>query len=88
MTTMVFGTAFSVSAPVEVTTVSSSMVTPCRLEASEPVAITIFFARWVSSPTLTWPGAGMLAQPFSQVTLFFLNRNSIPLVLPVTTSAL
>jgi hypothetical protein len=85
---MVFGILASVSAPVEVTMVSSSTVTPGREEASDPVAMTMFFAVWRSSPTLTWPAAGMVAQPFSQVILFFLNRNSIPLVLPLTTSSL
>ena len=33
-------------------------------------------------------GAVMLAHPLIQVTLFFLNRNSMPLVLPSTTSCL
>jgi len=78
----------SASAPVEVRITFSSTVTPGRLEGSDPVAITTWVAEWTASPTCTCPGTGIEAQPLSQVTLFFLNRNSMPRVLPVTTSSL
>ena len=67
---------------------SSSTVMPGRTEASEPVAMTMAFAECTSSPTLTLPASGIEPQPFSQVTLFFLNRNSMPLVFPAITSSL
>ena len=47
ITTMVFGILGSVRAPVEVTTVFSSTVTPGRDEASEPEAMTMFFASFL-----------------------------------------
>ena len=50
--------------------------------------MTIDFAWCVASPTLTSPGAVIVPQPFSQSTLFFLNRNSMPLVLPSTVDCL
>ena len=56
--------------------------------ASEPVAMTMFFALWISSPTLTLPAAGIVPQPLSQVILFFLKRNSMPLVLLSTVDCL
>ena len=68
--------------------VFSSMVTPLSGVTSEPEAMTMFFALWAVSPTLTSPGAVILPQPFSQSTLFFLNRNSMPLVLQSTVDCL
>ncbi len=85
---MRLGTLGRLSAPVELTTTFSSISTPGRLDASEPDAITIFLALWVSSPTFTCPAAGIVAQPLIQSTLFFLNRNSMPLVFCATTSSL
>ena len=55
---------------------------------SEPEAMTMDFALWVAPSTLTSPGAVILPQPFSQSTLFFLNRNSMPLVLLSTVACL
>ena len=81
ITTSFFGILFSDRAPVEVTTTFSSTSTPGRAEGSEPVAMMMFLASWTSSPTLTLPASGMVAQPLIQSILFFLNRNSIPLVL-------
>ena len=66
----------------------SSTSTPLSGEGSEPVAMTTDFALWVASPTLTSPGAVRQPQPLSQSTLFFLNRNSMPLVLPSTVDCL
>jgi hypothetical protein len=84
---MFFGILPSSSAPVEVTITFSSTSTPLSGDASEPVAITMFFASCTSSPTFTLPGSAMLPQPFSQVILFFLKRNSTPLVFwPITSS--
>ena len=52
----------------------------------DPVAMTIFFARTVRSPTLTVSALSKLAWPLSHSTLFFLNRNSTPWVRPFTAS--
>ena len=83
-----FGTSWKSSAPVELTTVFSSIVTPLSGVTSEPEAMTMLFALWVVSPTLTSPGAGIEPQPFSQSILCFLNRNSMPLVLLSTVDCL
>ncbi len=88
ITTMVSGILPRLRAPVEVTITDSSASTPGRLAGSEPVAITMDLASWISSPTFTLPGSGIEPQPLSQVILFFLKRNSMPLVLPSTTSCL
>ena len=53
----------------------------------EPVAMTMFFARTVRSPTLTVSALSKVAWPFSHSTLFFLNRNSMPCVRPFTASS-
>ena len=68
ITTSFFGTAGRNRAPVEDTTVVSSIVTPGRLATSEPGAITIAFASTVSVEpssfaTVTWPGAAIVALP-------------------------
>ncbi len=88
MTTSRLGTLGNISAPVEVTITVSSTSTPGRPAGSDPVAMTMCLASWVSSPTFTLPAAGIDAQPLIQVTLFFLNRNSIPDVLPLMVSSL
>ncbi len=56
--------------------------------AEEPDAMMMCLVSWTSSPTLTLPASGMEPQPLSQSTLFFLNRNSMPLVLPSITPCL
>ena len=88
-----FGTLGRLSAPVEETTVFSSISTPGRRATSEPVAMTIAFASSVfslpSSPlTMTLPGAAMRPSPVTQSILFFLNRNATPLTLAATVSSL
>mmetsp|Transcript_4127 Transcript_4127/g.12887 ORF Transcript_4127/g.12887 Transcript_4127/m.12887 type:complete len:224 (+) Transcript_4127:1413-2084(+) len=95
MTTMRSGTDWSSSAPVEDTMVCSSMGTPGSSATAEPVARRTFFACSVSEPepslsatsTDPEPAAPSLPQPLTYVTLFFLNRPSIPLVSPVTALA-
>jgi hypothetical protein len=42
----------------------------------------------VSPPTVTRPGAAMTPSPWNTVTLFFLSRKSMPLVLPSMASCL
>ena len=54
--------------------VCSSISTPGREEASDPVAMTMFLAVWVSSPTLTWPGDLDVAPEY----LYFLAFSSDP----------
>jgi hypothetical protein len=88
ITAMVLGIALRDSAPVEVTITSSSMVTPGRVEACEPEAITMARASCVSPFRATWRAAGMEAKPLSQSILFFLNRNSMPWVFPAMVSSL
>ena len=83
-----FGTSWSSRAPVELTIVFSSIVTPLSGVTSEPLAITIDFAPCTVPSTSTWPAAGIPAQPLSQSTLFFLNRNSTPRVLLSTVDCL
>ncbi len=84
ITTRCSGTAASASAPVESTTRSSSTVTPGSGAAREPVAITIALAvERLTAPSrrhLDRAGARNAGRPLSQSTLFFLNRNSTPLV--------
>ena len=87
-TTIFLGTFGSVRAPVEETTVFSSISMPGSDAGSEPVAMMMFFASCTSSPTLTLPASGMEPQPLSQSILFFLNRNSMPPVLLSTTDCL
>ena len=87
-----FGTAGSDRAPVESTTLPASKATPGRGVGSEPVAITMFFAaRVLTEPsaavTSTMPAPAIRPRPRTQSTLFFLNRNSMPLVRAVTLSA-
>ena len=82
-----FGTLPKVSAPVEVTTVFSSTSTPLSGDGSDPEAMMMFLAVCVSLPTVTLPASGMEAQPLIQSILFFLNRNSMPLVFcPIVSS--
>ncbi len=88
-----FGGLASASAPVDDTTVFSSISTPGRRATSEPVAMTIFFASSaVSLPsaplTTTLPGAAMRPSPTTQSILFFLNRNATPATLAATVSSL
>ncbi len=66
----------------------SSTSTPASGELSLPVAMTMLFAAYSVPATATRPAARMRASPFSQATLFFLNRNSTPRTLALTTSAL
>ncbi len=88
ITAIRFGISVSSSAPVELTIVFSSIVTPLSGVTSDPEAITMFFALCTVPSTSTSPGAAILPQPFSQSTLFFLNRNSTPLVLLSTVDCL
>ena len=88
ITTSRFGTAASSSAPVEVTMRRSSTATPGSGMLSLPVAITMCLAAYSAPSTATRPGPTMRPVPFSQATWFFLNRNSTPLTLALTTSAL
>nr|WP_248616118.1 hypothetical protein [Paracoccus yeei] len=90
ITTMDFGIWGSASAPVESTTTppALSTSTPFSDAGSDPEAMTMFFVSCTVSPTLTLPGPSISAQPLIQSILFFLNRNSMPLVLPATVSAL
>ena len=88
-----FGTLGRLSAPVEETTVFSSISTPGSLATSEPVAITIALVSCVvSAPsallTTTLPGAAMRPSPLIQSILFFLNRKATPLTLAATVSSL
>ena len=74
-----FGGAGRLSAPVDETTVFSSISTPGSRATSEPVAMTIaFVSSVVSLPsaalTITFPGAAIRPSPLSQSILFFLNR--------------
>ena len=87
ITASFFGIFGNSSAPVEETTIFSSISTPGMEAGTEPEAITMFFASCTSSPTCTLPAAGMDAQPLIQSILFFLNRNSMPPVFwPMTSS--
>ena len=88
MTIRCFGTSGRARAPVESTIRFSSISTPGSGEGSEPVAMTMFLASSVGSApssalTTTLPGPAMRPKPLTQSTLFFLNRNSMPLVRPV-----
>ena len=92
MTISRFGTDGSDRAPVESTIRPATKSTPGRGVGSEPVAMMMFLAATTvldpsAAVTSTWPGATMRPRPFSQSTLFFLNRNSMPLVRAVTLSA-
>ncbi len=86
------GTRSSSSAPVELTMRFSSISMPGSDTLSLPVAMTTCLARKSLAPpspvTATVFGAVIRPAPFSQVTPFFLNRNSTPLVLAATTSFL
>ena len=86
MTTICSGTFGSSSAPVLSTTTFWSTVTPGSGVTDEPVAITMFLARtvWPATSTLSLPVKR--AWPFSHVTLFFLNRYSMPPVSCFTAS--
>ena len=64
------------------------MVTPGSDTLSLPVAITIDRVLKPLPSTSTVPAELIRPAPFSQATLFFLNRNSTPLVLAATTSFL
>ena len=68
--------------------VVSSTSTPGSGIDSEPVAMTMLRARYSVPSTETLPGAVITPVPLSHVTLFFLNRNSTPLVFAPTTSDL
>ena len=67
----------------------SSTSTPATGIDSEPVAMMMFLAPITSAPpspsTVTSPLAEMRPLPLSQSILFFLNRNSMPAVLSLTT---
>ena len=77
----------SSSAPVESTIRCWSISIPGSGVTDEPVAMTMFFARTVRSPTLTVSALSKLAWPLSHSILFFLNRNSMPCVRPLTASS-
>ncbi len=89
MTTIEAGTLSSTSAPVESTMMplALSTSTPGSGVTDEPVAMTIFFAVTVFPATSTLCASLKLAWPFSQSIWFFLNRNSMPPVRPLTASA-
>ena len=89
MTTSCPGTFGSVSAPVEstMTWASLSTLTPGSGVTDEPVAMMMFFAVTLRSPTLTVVAFSNAARPLSHSTLFFLNRNSIPPVSSLTALA-
>ena len=82
------GTSFSSSAPVDETMRFSSISMPLSLATSEPVAMMMDFASITSRPTVTLPGAAIWPVPWNTVTLFFLSRKSMPLVLPSMASCL
>ena len=91
MTISFLGTCGMASAPVESTTRFWSTSTPGTREGSEPVAITMFLVSSVRSDpssalTVTLPGPSMRPSPWTHSALFFLNRNSMPLVSAVTLS--
>ncbi len=93
MTRSFFGTRSSSRAPVEETTTFSSTAMPGRFATSEPVAMTIFRVSsiWLppsSDSTSTRPAPAIRPVPWKVSTLFFFRRNSTPLVLPATPSAL
>ena len=74
-----FGTLGSVSAPVEETTVRSSMAMPGSLATSEPVAMTMLLASSrclspLSRLTPTLPTPRTVAVPWKASILFFLRR--------------
>ena len=48
----------------------------------------MFFVSIISLPTVTLPGPAILPVPRNTVTLFFLSRKSMPLVLPSMASCL
>jgi hypothetical protein len=87
ITTSDLGTSGSDSAPVESTIRRWSTVTPGSPAGSEPVATTMALVSSVWPPTSTLPGPAILPAPLIQSTLFFLNRNSTPLVRALTDSA-
>ena len=58
----------------EVTTCFSSTSTPRRAEGSEPEAMTMALASWTSSPTLTWPAAGIGRPALDPVYLVLLEQ--------------
>ena len=82
------GIFFKDKAPVEETTVFSSIFTPLRSEGSDPVAIIIDLELKVFPLTSMTPGSFIEPQPFITSILFFLNRNSIPFVFWLTISDL
>ena len=87
------GTDLNDSAPVELTTLSSSTVIPGRLDGTEPEAMMMFLVSIVwpgplSGVTSTLPGAAIEPVPRKVVILFFLNRNSMPETFAVTVSSL
>ena len=93
MTSSRLGTFGSDSAPVDDTTVFSSMSMPGSLATSEPVAMTIDLASMscfspLMNVTSTTPGALMRPVPWKWSTLFFRIRKATPSVLPLTPSSL
>mmetsp|Transcript_960 Transcript_960/g.3099 ORF Transcript_960/g.3099 Transcript_960/m.3099 type:complete len:330 (-) Transcript_960:153-1142(-) len=94
MTTIFLGTSFRLSAPVELTIFSSSIVMPGRSVCVEPVARSTFLVVSVSLPpsasatSTVSPLPASLPQPLTYFTLFFLNRPSMPLVRPPTAFSL
>mmetsp|Transcript_31563 Transcript_31563/g.102856 ORF Transcript_31563/g.102856 Transcript_31563/m.102856 type:complete len:229 (-) Transcript_31563:250-936(-) len=92
-TTIFFGTSESASAPVEETMRFSSISSPGSGVTSEPVARMTFLVFNTSSPpslsaTVTSPLPVSLPAPFTYLTLFFLNKPSIPCVRPPTALSL
>ncbi len=88
-----FGGAVRLRAPVEDTTIFSSISTPGKRATSEPLAMTITLASSaVSLPsaplTITLPGAAMRPSPVTVSILFFLKRKATPLTLAATLSSL
>jgi hypothetical protein len=92
ITVIVSGTLESDKAPVDDINIFSSILNPLGHDISDPVAINIF-----SDSIIYFPFEDKISiflfpknfpEPFKYSTLFFLNKNSIPSVSPLTTLSL
>src|SRR5690606_21820419 len=92
MTPSFCGTVLKSSAPTLSHTSSLSISTPGRVRGLEPVAITTCFACTALPATSNCQPCSLCFTsrpwPCSQLTLFFLNRNSIPPVILLTIASL